>query len=483
MSYTLSNPGGGYTTAPTISTSNCPGLSGSNLTANINIVTSIQNNAALIMAVAGGNRILMGGWGGYSDKVTMQALGLQANAALKATYGALFFDPMPYFVKLHANHEGSLVRARKNFLPPEAAYSDGLHPTDASMGYYGREIARMERVLMSIGPAYIHDDVFSVQATAQAFGSTVGTLRVLGTAIGMRIVESTQEDVVRLSTSAPWTLTRGTTVPNSIVEVMVEGESVGKGPTNRSRITLMRTADDTSTSHIARVVGNGASGLRTPGLTGVTNGTQLTIAFMGRISNTSTGNTSMLMDESGSTYTAHDWLSKAGRYFQLAPRDINGNAIVNMAGPVSTNPYGFNLFWGCIDTVAGTASFGVNEQTPVTATPTLNAQFAFTALRAIYQNQWGNDSATLFSGWDEQFFWLAPGFIDLTQSSNRALFYNAATATPVNITSTVAGITATIFMRGLAADRMRGNNFGSGGQFYPSAYVNMESAGWLDLTS
>jgi hypothetical protein len=474
----LTTRGGGYATAPTISLAASSGLTGASVTANLDIVGSIQYNIGRLMTAAGANRVVMSPWQANGGGTKTFAQARRVAAWEKATYAEKAFDALPFWAKWSNGTESDLDLVRKGYVPPSLTAEGSpnpLHPSDNGVAIEGRELARIIRATAGIGAPYIHDDLVGAK-NGDALATAIVTPRYIGTPKGFQIVDGNPADAVRID-GTTGAITRGAGALPAISELYVQADSVRKGRSNIARITVVRQAGGTTPSNAVRIKGNGAAVLTTDKLTGGVGSKKMSYVVVARFNDTASGT----ILSAGTTGTSAQ-LGKNGKTLRATLTNAAGTAMVNMFHPTAVDPYDWNVYFGCLDTTTGVRilNVGTNEITPVTATPTADALYPFDTMASLFYS-----SGLYINNFDIKLFWQAADYLDFTDPAVRALFYNPTTRAPLDLgaAGTISGVTPLIYLRGMAGDYMLGKNFGTGGDFFLPPYVNAANVGFTDLAS
>jgi len=473
---TITQRGGGYTTAPTISTAASAGLTGATLTAVLDAWTSITGNLADVMTAGGANRIIQSPWNANAIGPWSWAFCRRIAAWQKATYGARAFDGLPFLAQHASDHEGGMFSVRTGRVAPHLL-ADTVHPNGPGQSILGREYARMLRAISGVGPAYHHADVWGAK-DGDALGTAVGTIRSLGTVSGLAVVAGGGDDSVRVNSSTG-AITRGAGDLPAVTEIFVQSDSAGRGRSNIARQVILRQMDGTSPQAAVRVRGNGASVLATDAFTGLADGKKMTIAVCGRASDIVTSQSLLTMrNANGSGESV--WLSSQSRRFRFNPHTSTGTMIGSAFTPYPEDPTDWTWYWFCVDTTAGVQALksGANELAPVTATPTADALLGLAQPFYLFQS-----IGLPMANFDLKMVWMAADYIDLGNSAKRALFYDPVTRLPLDLgaAGTVDGVTPFLYLRGMAGDYQLGSNAGTGGSLYAPPWINKASAGFVDV--
>jgi hypothetical protein len=467
--------GGGFATAPTPNFAACGFSVAPVVVLGLDPVASTQYNMALLMAAASVNRVIISPWVSTGVGTINFARSRRIAAWEKATYGAQAWDALPFWSKWHCGSESDLVTVRQGVISPSLTL-DGLHPDDRGVSIEGRELARIVRASAGIGAPYIHDDMVGIKNGA-TLGSAVLTPRVIGTAKGFQIVDGNNVDAVRIN-STTGAITRGAGTVPAVTELFVQSDSLRKGRSNIARIIGVRQSDVTVPGEIVRVIGNGAGAMTTDKLTGGVGGKQMTFAICCRVNDLSSATIISTTTTAGNLAQ----IQRSGKTLRALIYNSAGTLIANGFWTVPVDPFAFNWFFLCMDTTTGTQTMSLvtNELAAVTATPTADALYPFDVAHNLFYS-----SGTFANNLDVKMIWMAQGYLDITNSANRALFYTAATGAPVDLgaSGVVSGLTPIIYMHGRSGDYLLGNNFGSGGPFYVPPYVNADNVGFVDLAA
>lgn len=475
---TITQRGGGYTTAPTISTAASAGLTGATLTPVLDAWTSITGNLADVMTAGGSNRIIMSPWNANAIGPWSWAFCRRIAAWQKATYGARAFDGLPFLAQHVSDHESGIFSVRTGRVAPHLL-ADSVHPNGPGQSILGREYARMLRAIGGVGPAYHHADVWGAK-DGDALGTAVGTIRSLGTVRGLAVVAGGGDDAVRVNSSTG-AITRGAGDLPAVTEIFVQSDSAGLGRSNIARQVILRQMDGTSPQAAVRVRGNGASVLATDGFAGVGDGKKMTVAICGRASDIVTSQSVLTMrNANGSGESV--WLSAQSRRFRFNPHTSTGTMIASAFTPYAEDPTDWTWYWFCVDTTTGVRVLkaGANELAPVTATPTADALLGLAQPFYLFQS-----IGLPLIDFDVKMVWIAADYIDLGDSAKRALFYDPVTRLPLDLgaAGTVDGVTPFLYLRGMAGDYQLGSNAGTGGGLYAPPWINKASAGFVDVAA
>jgi hypothetical protein len=459
---------------PTFDLSGIPGLTGATLTPVLNLYGSVISNIADIMTAGGARRMLQGPWSFGTAYNTDWAICRAVTAWERTTYGARAFDGLAFLMRFHSGSETGLTATRRGKVPGYLTSDSGTHPNDNGVGILARERARMIRALAGIGAPYIHDLRVGAKQL-DAAGTALGTLSILGTQKGLAIVDGNPSDQVRIDNTGA--LTRGAGTLDSVNEIFVQGDSLGLGRTNTARVIVVRQMDGTSPQSIVRALGNGASCLGSPGLTGGGPTKQLTVVMCARYNSTALGNI-VVQGQAANTI-----LSQSAYQTRFFARTASA-AISNITAPYPLDPFDFNFYFFTIDTTSGVQSiFGAaNESTTTGAVAGASADALLDMSQGLALFDGSSGAVVNF---DLKMLWLGQGFIDLSNPVNRALFYNPTTRAPLDLgaAGTVSGLTPLVYFCGMAGDYMLGSNRGTGGKFYAPPHINLANVGFTDLSS
>lgn len=224
----------------------------------------------------------------------------------------------------------------------------------------------------------------------------------------------------------------------------------------------------------------GAGGLITPALTGGASSRRLTMVVAGRMRNRVNG--TLLATLRSDTFADNVLLSKEDRQLRFLARTSNSTNIANAFAPLpASDPYGYHVWFFCIDSTTGVRILkaATDGETAATAVPTENAEIDLTGAVQLFRAQ-----LSILQDFDVRMFWLAQDYIDIGNTAKRALFYDPATRAPLDLGAggTVDGVTPLIYVRGSAADYQAGTNFGTGGALHASPYTGLARLGFENVT-
>jgi hypothetical protein len=411
-------------------------------------------------------RIIQGNWRASGLGTREWVASRKFSRLQKAAFGGYFFDALPFLVKFAGATAAEDANARLG-IPPASLFVDGLHQGDAGTSIVGREEALMVRA-QGIGAPYLHSDEFN--ATSDLAGAAVGSLRFIGTPVRWRIIDGNDEGAYQINPSTGAITVAVAGIAADVTELFVQADST-KGESNVARCVVFRAGDASS---LVVLAGNGASGLSAFEMANATASTKLTIVIAGRMIDAEVAG---YLSQKTTANTDQTLVNKNGKRFTFTPRNMAGDLLGTVTGPIAANPYGDNVWFMCVDTATGVATIKatVNEETVVIGTIAvadglIDLSGTFNLFRS------GN---TLQVKFGHRMTWIAQGLIDINDPTKRALFYDPVSKLPRDLgDGTVGGIRPLVYLKGGLGNLGTGRNFGNGDDLFAAPYVRLRELGF-----
>jgi len=430
--------------------------------------TVAANFATCASAITNANYLFASGYHtGIAPNAITARRAFDMRRSTLATYGAKALDMQAMWARYGAGASDFLA-ARRGAVPTDLT-QDNLHqnkPGGLVKGYAWAAAL----VARNGGAPFVHDDMFGFKS-GDASGAAIGTVRTLGDAFNYRILAGNEDGAVQINRTTGAITRTDQTIVQPYRECFVEAEN-NKGIGRNGRIILVQQMDGTQPTRGVRVQGNGASFLNVPSTYAPTDGTELTIVLCLRLQNRASGH---IVTNGGQAF-----VDQQGWAVRFTGRNSAGTSLGSVT-VTAQSPSDWNLYSFTIKTDGTICAAVVNEGTATTATPTASAVVAASAITGFFTN---SGDTLPFAG-DIKMLWLANSYLDITNSTVRANFYDSATKVPKDLGSagTVSGVTPLFFLRGRAGDYLLGKNYGSVGDLHAPVPIGRAHLGYTDLDS
>jgi len=385
--------------------------------------------------------------------------------SLRSTYGAKALD-MPAMWSRFGAQASDAAESRRGALPTGLCV-DTLHQNQPGGLIKGHAWAAA-LIARNGGAPFVHDDMFGFKA-GDASGAAIATVRTLGTGYNFSILAGNEDGAVDIARGTGAITRTAATILQPYREIFVEAEN-NKGKGRNGRIVLVQQMDGTSPQKAVRVIGNGASILRTPTTFAPADGTQLTIVVCMRVDTRRT-NGYLLSQGTNSIITQ----SGSGNLF--VPRTAGGTSLGSISVTPS-NPSDWHVYFYTLNTATGVIAAACDETSSTGAASVGNVSIA--SITTFF----GNESNSLPWAGDLKMLAIYDTYYDITNTAVRANWYDSATRLPKDIGDGTAGgalAAPLVYLRGMAGDYLLGKNFGTGGDLHAPVPIGAAHLGFSDI--